>query len=91
MKWLNKFKGNQKKLEWFLKQHKKGKINAKIPELTSWEIRIVEFFSLCVKDNGLCIADLDCLFERLNIQSSKTFYETALILNRCYLHFNNKG
>lgn len=91
MKWLNKFKGNQKKLEWFFKQYEKGKINVKIPESSSWELRLIEFYSLCVKDSGLSIVELDCLFKRLNIQSSKTFYETVLILNRCYLYFNNKG
>ena len=68
-----------------------GKIKIDLPRLDSWESFTLNLYSICVSERGLSVADLKALFDGCGIDDSNLFYETILILNRCYHNTKENG
>lgn len=81
---MNKFKGNEKRLKWFLKKIESGEVKSKVPVLNSWETELLNFFNLTVSKNGLDIVALKIIFEANGLPIDSKFYQTCLILAKSF-------
>lgn len=67
-----------------MKKIEKGEVKAKFPDLSNWEHQLIEFYSLCINENGLNISFLEIVFEKNKIKSDSLFYETCIILSKLF-------
>lgn len=64
---------------------RKGKIKGKsFPSLTDWDLMLIEFYSICVNEDGINLSNLEIVFKTLGIKDKALFYETVIILTRSY-------
>lgn len=55
-----------------------------MPIIGEWEIQLLTWYSLCIKEDGVSVSDLRIVFDASHIYDDYLFIETCIILSRVF-------